>query len=94
MLHLKLFLQSDKVVLKDGALLQWYTGLSSNLYHAQGQLATLGDDQTDTVSYSKSNQGLLEGEQTGSSSTASSTLRPTTTKPQSPSENRWCTVDQ
>ncbi|XP_045111458.1 cubilin-like [Portunus trituberculatus] len=50
------FSQADEVeVLKDGALLQWYTGLASTLYHAQKQLASAGNAQTDTHSVSQTN---------------------------------------
>ncbi|XP_050712871.1 cubilin-like [Eriocheir sinensis] len=79
-------------VLKDGALLQWYTGLASNLFSVKGQQVSSGADQTDTAAHSlvsteghsKSNQASLEGDQAGASTTAPSTLRPITTASQAP----------
>lgn len=88
-------------MLKNDALLQWYTGLASNTYHAQGQLATPGTEQKNTAAttanittgYSKFNSGSLEGGQTGAISTAPSTLQSTTAKPQVPSKICSCSTD-
>ncbi|XP_050709865.1 cubilin-like isoform X3 [Eriocheir sinensis] len=79
-------------VLKDGALLQWYTGLASNLFSVKGQQVSSGADQTDTAAHSlvsteghsKSNQASLEVDQAGASTTAPSTVRPITTASQAP----------
>lgn len=91
-----MFPQAGQVeVLKDGALLQWYTGLASTLYHAQKQLATAGDAQTDaaassldtTVIHNK-NEELLEGSHASPDTTTAPTgaSQHTEAKPQTPSE--------
>lgn len=81
-------------MLKDAALLQWYTGLASSLHHTQGELSTPEAYKTNnavssldtTTGHTKTSQASLEGGQTGTTSTTQSTTQSTTTKPKAPSE--------